>query len=112
MQLVNFLKNVRRLGRLELRSQRIKLLTLRATEAKNTALVATYAKETKRRGSEIAYLADRIEADLEDNPAWAGPAGEIREAVMDGSRGSSKAKALMGAAIAASTAQATAAATE
>ncbi len=98
MQLVNFLKNVRRLGRLELRSERIKALTKRATEAKDTTLVATYAKETKRRAAEIAYLATRIEADVEDHPEWAGPAGEIREAVLAGSRGSKRAKELMGAA--------------
>ncbi len=110
MQLVNFLKNVRRLGRLELRSERIKALTTRATEAKDEALVALYAKESKRRAAEIGYLATRVEADLEDNPDWAAQAAAIREAVLDGSRGSSKAKALMGAAIAATSGPAAAAA--
>ena len=109
MQLVTFLKNTRRLARLELRSERIKALTTRATEAKDEALVAKYAKEAKRRGTEAAYLADRIEADLEDNPDWAAQASAIRDAVLDGSRGSAKAKALMGAAIAASSGPAAAA---
>lgn len=95
MQLVNFLKNHRRLARLELRSERIKSLTERATEAKNDTLVAMYAKETKRRAAEIAYLATRIEADLEDHPEWAAQAAAIREAVLDGSRGSAKAKDLI-----------------
>jgi hypothetical protein len=112
MQLVNFMKNTRRLARLELRSERIKALTARATEAKNDALVKTYAKETKRRAAEIAYLATRVEADLEDHPEWAEQAAAMREAVLDGSRGSSKAKAMMGAAIAATAAPAAAAATE
>ncbi len=112
MQLVNFLKNARRLARLELRSERIKALTERATKAKDEALVTLYAKESKRRAAEIAYLATRVEADLEDHPDWAGPASEIREAVLDGSRGSAKAKALMGAAIAATSGPAAAAATE
>ncbi len=104
MQLVNFLKNVRRLGRLELRSERIKALTVRATEAKNTTLVATYAKETNRRAAEIAYLATRVEADLEDHPEWAEQAAAIRAAVLDGSRGSAAAKAMVGAAMGAAAA--------
>ncbi len=109
MQLVNFLKNNRRLARLELRSERIKVLTERATTAKDEALVTLYAKETKRRAAEIAYLATRVEADLEDHPEWAEQAAAIRAAVLDGSRGSAAAKALVGAATVAAAAPAAAA---
>jgi hypothetical protein len=88
-------KNIRRLARLELRGDRITALSARAAEAKNTALVATYAKETKRRAAESAYLATRVEADLEDHPEWAAEATAIREATMLGSRGSVELKKLM-----------------
>ena len=88
-------KNIRRLARLELRGARIVALTERATAAKNTDLVAAYAKETKRRAAEAAYLATRVEADLEDHPDWAAQAAAIRTATMAGSRGSAELKKLM-----------------
>ncbi len=90
-------KNIRRLSRLELRSARIKSLTARAAEAKNDTLVAAYGKETKRRLAEMAYLATRVEADLEDHPEWAEQAAAIRAATMAGSSGSGELKKLMAA---------------
>ena len=99
MQLATFLKNVRRQARLELRLERLELVTARAEEAKDAALVAGYAKEGKRRVAEIHYLELRNEADLEDNPDWKGSHDNIRKAVLAGSRGSKAAKAIMGAAL-------------
>ena len=107
MQLATFLKNVRRQARLELRLGRLELVTARAEDAKDEALVAAYAKEGKRRLAEIHYLELRNEADLEDNPDWAGQAGAIRKAVLAGARGSKAAKAIMGAALAPGAAPAT-----
>lgn len=109
MQLATFLKNVRRQARLELRLGRLELVTARAEDAKDEALVAAYAKEGKRRLAEIHYLETRNEADLEDNPDWAKPAADIRKAVLAGARGSKAAKALMGAALGAGAAPAAAA---
>ena len=88
-------KNIRRLARLSLRGARIKTLSARAAEAKNDALVATYAKESKRRAAEAAYLETRVEADLEDHPEWADAAAAIHAATMLGSRGSADLKKLM-----------------
>ncbi len=89
-------KNVRRLARLELRAARIITLTERATEAGNSALVATYDKETKRRAAEANYLALRCEADLEDlDEAGQEEVAALRAAVLAGSRGSKAAKAIM-----------------
>ncbi len=99
MQLATFLKNVRRQARLELRLERLELVTARAEEAKDEALVAGYQKEGKRRLAEIHYLETRNEADLEDNPEWQGSHDNIRKAVLAGSRGSKAAKAIMGAAL-------------
>jgi hypothetical protein len=99
MQLATFLKNVRRQARLELRLERLELVTNRAEEAKDDKLVAGYNKEGKRRLAEIHYLETRNEADLEDNPDWAKQAADIRKAVLAGSRGSKAAKAIMGAAL-------------
>ena len=101
MQLATFLKNVRRQARLESRMARLEGLNERATAAKNDAQLAVYAKESKRRGAEINYLALRNEADLEDNPDWADAHDAMRAAVLSGSRGSSESKAIMGAALAA-----------
>lgn len=100
MQLATFLKNVRRQARLELRLERLELVTARAEEAKDDALVASYGKEGKRRLAEIHYLETRNEADLEDNPDWAKPAADIRKAVLAGARGSKAAKGMMRAALA------------
>ncbi len=100
MQLATFLKNVRRQARLELRLERLELVTARAEEAKDDALVASYAKEGKRRVAEIHYLELRNEADLDDNPDWKAQAAAIRKAVLAGSRGSKAAKSIMGAALA------------
>ena len=99
MQLATFLKNVRRQARLELRMGRLKIVTARATDAKDDGLVAGYAKEAKRRLAEINYLETRNEADLEDNPEWQAQHDDIREAVLAGARGSKAAKAIMGAAL-------------
>ena len=99
MQLATFLKNVRRQARLELRLVRLELVTARAEEAKDEALVASYAKEGKRRLAEIHYLELRNEADLDDNPEWKGSHDNIRKAILAGSRGSKAAKAIMGAAL-------------
>ncbi len=99
MQLATFLKNVRRQARLELRLDRLELVTARAEDAKDDALVAGYAKEGKRRVAEIHYLETRNEADLEDNPDWQNAHNQIRKAVLAGSRGSKAAKAIMGAAL-------------
>ncbi len=117
MQLATFLKNVRRQARLELRLGRLELVTARAEQAKDSALVASYDKEGKRRVAEINYLALRNEADLEDHPDWAGQAGAIREAVLAGARGSKAAKGIMKSALDANagsgvTAEAAAAAAE
>jgi len=101
MQLATFLKNVRRQARLELRMGRLKLVTQRASDAKDDALVAGYAKEGKRRLAEINYLETRNEADLEDHPEWQAQHDDIREAVLAGARGSKAAKAVMGAALSA-----------
>lgn len=100
MQLATFLKNVRRQARLELRLGRLKIVTARAEEAKDTTTVAAYAKEAKRRVAELNYLATRNEADLEDRPEWQGEHDDIRDAVLAGARGSTAAKALMSAALA------------
>ena len=107
MQLATFLKNVRRQARLELRLERLELVTARAEEAKDDKLVAGYAKEGKRRLAEIHYLETRNEADLEDNPDWKGSHDNIRKAILAGSRGSKAAKAIMGAALAPGAAPAT-----
>ena len=100
MQLATFLKNVRRQARLELRLERLELVTDRAKDAKDDKLVASYDKEGKRRLAEIHYLELRNEADLDDNPEWKGSHDNIRKAVLAGARGSKAAKAIMGAAIA------------
>ncbi len=99
MQLATFLKNVRRQARLELRLERLELVTERAKEAKDDKLVASYQKEGKRRLAEIHYLELRNEADLDDNPDWKGSHDNIRKAVLAGSRGSKAAKAIMGGAM-------------
>ncbi len=99
MQLATFLKNVRRHARLRLRMERLKIVTARATDAKDDALVAGYAKEGKRRLAEINYLALRNEADLEDHPEWQEQHDDIEDAVLAGARGSKAAKAIMGAAL-------------
>lgn len=99
MQLQTFLKNNRRLARLELRGERIQVLTARADSAGDTALLEKLEKETTRRAAESNYLATRIEADLEDHPEWAAQAAAIREAVLDGSRSSKAAKAILAGAI-------------
>jgi hypothetical protein len=104
MQLQTFLKNNRRLARLTLRGERINSLTARAEAAKNTAQVEAFAKEKTRRAAEVNYLATRIAADLEDHPQWAGPAKEITESVLAGSRSSAKTKAILAAAVAAGSA--------
>ncbi len=89
-------KNIRRLARLELRAGRISTLVERATEAGNTALVAQYDKESKRRAAEANYLTLRCEADLEDlDAAGQKQASDLRAAVLAGSRGSKAAKAIM-----------------
>ena len=100
MQLVTFLKNVRRQARLESRMKRIKLLNARATEAKNDAQLAVFKKEGARRAAEINYLALRNEADLEDKPDWQDGHDAMRAAVLSGSRGSKESKKIMGAALA------------
>lgn len=101
MQLATFLKNVRRQARLELRLGRLELVTDRAKEAKDDKLVASYAKEGKRRLAEIHYLELRNEADLDDNPEWKNQADQLRKAVLAGSRGSKAAKGIMGIALSA-----------
>ena len=101
MQLATFLKNVRRLGRLNARTERLAALTTRASEAGDTATVDAYAKEGKRRAAEMNFLALRVEADLEDHPEWTDAAAAMSDAVTSGSRGSADAKALMAAALAA-----------
>ncbi len=89
-------KNVRRLARLELRAARIPTLIARATDGGNTALVASYEKELKRRAAEANYLSLRCEADLEDlDPAGLEEVAALRDAVLAGSRGSKAAKAIM-----------------
>lgn len=94
-------KNVRRLARLELRSGRIGPLSERAKEAGDTALQDALTKEAKRRASEMAYIADRVEADLEDaDDATREEAAALRAAVMAGSSGSAAAKAIMSGALA------------
>ena len=110
MQLSNFLKNVRRQARLELRLGRLELVSARAETANDTALVAGYEKEAKRRVAEINFLSTRNEADLEDNPDWQAHHDGIREAVLAGARGSKKAKAIMGAVLQSGAAPAQAAA--
>lgn len=100
MQLANFLKNVRRLARLEARVTRIGTLTERASAANDTAQVAAFEKETNRRAAEMNFLATRNEADLEDHPEWQSANDAMRSAVLGGSRGSGEAKALMAAALA------------
>lgn len=101
MQLATFLKNVRRQARLELRLERLELVTDRAKDAKDDKLVASYGKEGKRRLAEIHYLELRNEADLDDNPEWKNAHNELRKAVLAGSRGSKAAKGIMGIALSA-----------
>jgi len=110
MQLSTFLKQVRRVARLESRLVRLGPLTDRASEAGNEAQVAAFAKEEKRRQAELAYRATRVEADLEDHPEWQDAHDAMRGATLEGSRGSKDAKAMMGAALGAEKAPAAAAA--
>jgi len=113
MQLANFLKNVRRLARLEARVTRIGTLVERSSAANDTDQVAAFEKETGRRAAEINFLASRNEADLEDHPEWQSAHDAMRSAVLSGSRGSGEAKAIMAAALGAGAAAAEpAAATE
>ncbi len=94
-------KDIRRLARLELRAGRISALTERATAAGDTALVASYDKELKRRAAETNYLALKVEAGLEDlDETGLAEATALRAAVLAGSRGSKDAKAIMGAVLA------------
>jgi hypothetical protein len=81
MQLATFLKNVRRQARIEARGARLQTLKARAEGAGDTAR--------------------RNDADLEDHPEWQSAHDAMRTAVLSGSRGSSEAKAIMGAALAA-----------
>jgi hypothetical protein len=112
MQLSSFLKQVKRVARLELRMTRLGGLTERAEAAGNTDLVAAYEKEMKRRLAEHAYRATRVEADLEDHPEWDGAYDAMRSAVLEGSRGSKDAKSMLAAALGADTAPEAAPATE
>lgn len=93
---ISLAKNIRRLARLELRAGRITVLTERATEAGNKALVAAYEKEAARRVAEANFLTLRCEADLEDlDAAGQKEAAALRDAVLAGSRGSKAAKAII-----------------
>ncbi len=93
---ISLAKNIRRLARLELRAGRIDTLIERANDAGNTALVAAYEKEARRRVAEANYLTLRCEADLEDlDAAGQKEASALRDAVLAGSRGSRIAKAII-----------------
>jgi hypothetical protein len=101
MQLATFLKNVRRQARIEARGARLQTLKARAEGAGDTARVAELDKEGARRAAEHNFLSLRNDADLEDHPEWQSAHDAMRTAVLSGSRGSSEAKAIMGAALAA-----------
>jgi hypothetical protein len=83
-----------------LNGARLQTLKARAEGAGDTARVAELDKEGARRAAEHNFLSLRNEADLEDHPEWQGAHDAMREAVLSGSRGSSEAKAIMGAALA------------